>query len=84
MTLSRTQWPQQLGNVAFGEQRLFAGLRAAVHAVGQGGLAFLQREDAFFDGAVGHQFVDKYAVFLADAVARSVAWFSTAGFHHGS
>ena len=43
-------------------------MRATVHALGQRGLAFLQGQDALFDGALGDEFVDEHLVRLADAV----------------
>ena len=47
-------------------------------------LSFLREHqlDLLLDGTAGHELVDEHVAVLADAKrARSVAWFSTAGFH---
>ena len=59
------QRPQQLRQIPFGKQRLLAPGGAAVHRVGQRGLALLQRQDPLLYRALRHQFVDEDGVRLA-------------------
>src|SRR5674476_651865 len=78
------QWLEQLRQIALSEQRLLASDRAAVHALRQRGFALLQAQDAFLNRALRHQLDDPHTCVWPMRCARSVAWFSTAGFHHES
>lgn len=74
---------QQRIIIHLGEQR-FPGLTPADCLVGD--LSFPRNHlvDAFLDRSPADELVDQHVLLLADAEARSVAWFSTAGFHQRS
>lgn len=73
---------QQLGELfrRQGEQ----GASLPDHRVRELFFAFLQTQDFFLNGVLGDQLVNLHAVFLADAVARSVACSWAERFHQGS
>ena len=60
-------------------------LTRAVEDVGGDRLLLRMKfENALLDRFRRDQAVDRDRVLLSDAYTRSAAWFSTAGFHHGS